>query len=464
MATHAHLVGMTLASECIVANELGIAYAAVCVVDNMANGIEGTRSRSRSSRTSAGATPSLCGTPSRPCSRSLKGERPDRDRGPTRRGEGRAPLRRRVRSRRWGPRSCPRWATRRSTPGARLLIPALVNGHTHAAMTLFRGYGGDLPLMRWLQEKVWPVEAKLDEEDVYWGIPTRLPGDDPDRDRRASGTCTGSRRRPPAPSPTAACGRRSAARCSTPTARPSGCRARVLAELEELGGVRAGDRPRPRPALDLHRQRRAAALDRGDRRRKGAARPDPPFRDRAGGRGLPRGPRRTPGPLPRSARPARRADDARPRRLARSRRARADRRARRHRRHQPRRQPEARLWRALPLSGGARGGRRRRARDRRRRLQRLARPAQRPQDLCPDATPRGGRPDDPPGARGARGRDRGPGPDPRRRQAAHGRRPGRFPAAARAMPTRSASATSPPTSSTPRAARSSTRPSSPAGR
>ena len=36
-------------------------------------------------------------------------------------------------------------------------------------MTLFRGYGGDLPLMRWLHEKVWPVEAKLDDEDVYWG-------------------------------------------------------------------------------------------------------------------------------------------------------------------------------------------------------------------------------------------------------------------------------------------------------
>ncbi len=52
------------------------------------------------------------------------------------------------------------------------LVPALVNGHTHAAMTLFRGYGGDLPLMRWLEEKIWPVEAKLDAEDVYWG--TRL--------------------------------------------------------------------------------------------------------------------------------------------------------------------------------------------------------------------------------------------------------------------------------------------------
>jgi 5-methylthioadenosine/S-adenosylhomocysteine deaminase len=52
------------------------------------------------------------------------------------------------------------------------LVAALVNGHTHAAMTLFRGFGGDLPLMRWLQEVVWPVEAKLEAEDVYWG--TRL--------------------------------------------------------------------------------------------------------------------------------------------------------------------------------------------------------------------------------------------------------------------------------------------------
>ncbi len=49
------------------------------------------------------------------------------------------------------------------------LVPPLVNGHTHAAMTLFRGSGGDLPLMPWLEEKIWPVEAKLDDEDVYWG-------------------------------------------------------------------------------------------------------------------------------------------------------------------------------------------------------------------------------------------------------------------------------------------------------
>jgi 5-methylthioadenosine/S-adenosylhomocysteine deaminase len=52
--------------------------------------------------------------------------------------------------------------------GAPLVAP-LVNGHTHAAMTLFRGSGGDLPLMPWLAERIWPVEAKLEEEDVYWG-------------------------------------------------------------------------------------------------------------------------------------------------------------------------------------------------------------------------------------------------------------------------------------------------------
>ncbi|HET7453892.1 MAG TPA: amidohydrolase [Solirubrobacterales bacterium] len=53
--------------------------------------------------------------------------------------------------------------------GGAHLVPPLVNGHTHAAMTLFRGSGGDLPLMPWLEERIWPVEAKLDEEDVYWG-------------------------------------------------------------------------------------------------------------------------------------------------------------------------------------------------------------------------------------------------------------------------------------------------------
>ncbi len=46
-----------------------------------------------------------------------------------------------------------------SLPG-HVLMPGLVNLHTHAAMTLLRGYADDLPLMRWLEEKIWPAEAK----------------------------------------------------------------------------------------------------------------------------------------------------------------------------------------------------------------------------------------------------------------------------------------------------------------
>ncbi|MBK8019013.1 MAG: TRZ/ATZ family hydrolase [Betaproteobacteria bacterium] len=41
-----------------------------------------------------------------------------------------------------------------------ILIPGLVNAHTHAAMTLMRGIADDLPLMRWLEEHIWPAEAK----------------------------------------------------------------------------------------------------------------------------------------------------------------------------------------------------------------------------------------------------------------------------------------------------------------
>jgi 5-methylthioadenosine/S-adenosylhomocysteine deaminase len=45
-------------------------------------------------------------------------------------------------------------------PG-QVLLPGLVNLHTHAAMSLLRGYADDLPLMRWLQERIWPAEAKV---------------------------------------------------------------------------------------------------------------------------------------------------------------------------------------------------------------------------------------------------------------------------------------------------------------
>ncbi|MFA5881662.1 MAG: amidohydrolase [Eubacteriales bacterium] len=48
-------------------------------------------------------------------------------------------------------------------------MPGFVNCHTHAAMTLLRSYADDLPLMEWLSERIWPLEARLTAEDVYWG-------------------------------------------------------------------------------------------------------------------------------------------------------------------------------------------------------------------------------------------------------------------------------------------------------
>ena len=53
--------------------------------------------------------------------------------------------------------------------GEKAAFPSLMNGHTHAAMTLLRGYADDMPLEQWLTTKIWPLEAKLTEEDVYWG-------------------------------------------------------------------------------------------------------------------------------------------------------------------------------------------------------------------------------------------------------------------------------------------------------
>lgn len=50
-----------------------------------------------------------------------------------------------------------------------VLVPGYINTHTHVAMSLLRDYGGDLPLDTWLNEYIWPAEARLTDEDVYWG-------------------------------------------------------------------------------------------------------------------------------------------------------------------------------------------------------------------------------------------------------------------------------------------------------
>ncbi|UCD89627.1 MAG: amidohydrolase [Desulfobacterales bacterium] len=50
-----------------------------------------------------------------------------------------------------------------------LILPGLVNAHTHAAMSLFRGLADDLPLMEWLNGYIFPVESQMDADFVYAG-------------------------------------------------------------------------------------------------------------------------------------------------------------------------------------------------------------------------------------------------------------------------------------------------------
>ncbi len=50
-----------------------------------------------------------------------------------------------------------------------LILPGLVNAHTHAAMALFRGLADDLPLEDWLNSHIFPAERHVDRQFVYWG-------------------------------------------------------------------------------------------------------------------------------------------------------------------------------------------------------------------------------------------------------------------------------------------------------
>lgn len=53
---------------------------------------------------------------------------------------------------------------------AGVLLPGLVNTHAHTPMTVLRGMGGDLPLLRWLREVMWPAEGRLTADDVHAGM------------------------------------------------------------------------------------------------------------------------------------------------------------------------------------------------------------------------------------------------------------------------------------------------------
>ncbi len=51
----------------------------------------------------------------------------------------------------------------------KVVMPGLINTHCHAPMTLMRGYADDIPLMRWLHDKVWPFESRITRDDVKLG-------------------------------------------------------------------------------------------------------------------------------------------------------------------------------------------------------------------------------------------------------------------------------------------------------
>ena len=85
--------------------------------------------------------------------------------------------------------------------------PGPVNAHTHAAMTLFRGYADDLPLMEWLSKHIWPVEKRLERRGRLLGHAARLRGDDPLGDDPLLGHVLARRPRPRGRSRTPACGR-----------------------------------------------------------------------------------------------------------------------------------------------------------------------------------------------------------------------------------------------------------------
>ncbi len=51
----------------------------------------------------------------------------------------------------------------------KLLMPGLINAHTHLGMSLLRNFADDMDLNDWLTKSIWPTEAKLNSEDIYWG-------------------------------------------------------------------------------------------------------------------------------------------------------------------------------------------------------------------------------------------------------------------------------------------------------
>ena len=281
---------MTIASECILARELGLQYAALCMVDNLANGLgdgELSVAEMEADRVVNAARPA---------------RRPRRRPAAPRAAVGRVSLTPLTVT---GARS----TARRSGCAAPTGLIEAIGPEVAARPGEETIDAGGAPLVRAAGQRPHPrgddpvprlrrrpaADAVAGGADLagrgearrrgrLLGRAARLRGDDPQPARPASGTCTGSRGRRRGRSPTPASGRRSGRRCSTPTATPRSCGAGRCESLERAGaggGREPADLPRPRPARDLHGQRGLAALDRRARRRARAAGPDPPLRDRA---------------------------------------------------------------------------------------------------------------------------------------------------------------------------------------
>ena len=70
----------------------------------------------------------------------------------------------------YDPAAPPPWQAREEVDlRGNLLMPGLINAHTHAAMTIFRGLADDRPLKEWLENYIFPVEKELSFDWVYWG-------------------------------------------------------------------------------------------------------------------------------------------------------------------------------------------------------------------------------------------------------------------------------------------------------
>lgn len=50
----------------------------------------------------------------------------------------------------------------------KIVMPGLINAHTHVPMSIFRGYSDELTLNDWLRKKMWPIEDKMTADDAYW--------------------------------------------------------------------------------------------------------------------------------------------------------------------------------------------------------------------------------------------------------------------------------------------------------